>query len=247
MTKICHVTHLHSSDDTRIFIRECISLAKAGYDTWLVAPGESREENGVHVIGCGEAPATRWGRFGSFRRKVCRVAREVDADIYHLHDPLLLSFGLAMKRAGKKVIFDSHEDVPEQMRNKTYIGPRWLINIASRLWYAYESYACPKFDGVVGATPYITERFAGRSQRAVNVNNFPSLDDIKFHDGDFREREALVCYVGGVSRIRGAVEMVEAMEGVDGKLIIAGPVEAGLEKLGRNNVEFAGFIGRGGG
>ena len=30
MTKICHVTHLHDSSDTRIFIRECISLAKVG-------------------------------------------------------------------------------------------------------------------------------------------------------------------------------------------------------------------------
>ena len=245
MTKICHVTHLHPSTDTRIFIRECISLAKAGYDTYLVAPGDSREDRGVHVIGCGESPKTRWGRFLSYRWKVCRKALEVDAEIYHLHDPLLLSFGLKLKRLGKKVIFDSHEDVPQQTMNKSY-APHWILWTVSKLWYAYESYACPKFDGVVTATPYIAEQFRTRAKRVVNVNNFPSLDDIVFHDTDFREREPIVCYVGGVSKIRGVYEMVEAMEGVDGKMIIAGPLEPGLDDLTRSNVETVGLLRRGG-
>ena len=244
MTKICHVTHLHPSTDTRVFIRECISLAKAGYDTYLVAPGDSREDRGVHVIGCGESPKTRWGRFLSYRWKVCRKALEVDAEIYHLHDPLLLSFGLKLKRLGKKVIFDSHEDVPVQIMNKSYAGPRWFLRLISKVWYAYESYACPKLDGVVAATPYIANQFAGRSKRVIYVNNFPSLDDIMFNDTDFREREPIVCYVGGVSKIRGAYEMVEAMEGVDGKLIIAGTVSPDLEDLTRSNVETVGLLRR---
>ena len=49
-TKVCHVTSAHNSTDVRIFHKECASLAKAEYETYLVARGESREEKGVHVI-----------------------------------------------------------------------------------------------------------------------------------------------------------------------------------------------------
>ncbi len=55
--KVCHITSAHNSDDIRIFHKECASLAKAGYDTYLVAKGESREEKGVHVVGVDPPPA----------------------------------------------------------------------------------------------------------------------------------------------------------------------------------------------
>ena len=56
MKRVCHLTSVHSSDDTRVFHKECVSLARAGYDVTLVAPGESREELGVHIVGVGEKP-----------------------------------------------------------------------------------------------------------------------------------------------------------------------------------------------
>jgi len=49
--KVCHVTSAHNSSDVRIFEKECVPLAKEGYITYLVAPGESRDEKGVHVVG----------------------------------------------------------------------------------------------------------------------------------------------------------------------------------------------------
>ena len=44
MTKVCHLTSAHPSNDPRIFHKQCASLAREGYDTYLVARGESREE-----------------------------------------------------------------------------------------------------------------------------------------------------------------------------------------------------------
>ena len=63
MVRICHLTSVHRSNDVRIFTKECSSLAKnPEYDVFLVARGDSREENGVHVIGVGEFSGGRIGR-----------------------------------------------------------------------------------------------------------------------------------------------------------------------------------------
>lgn len=50
--KVCHVTSVHQRYDTRIFHKECTSLAKAGYDvTLLVADNKEPEiRNGEKII-----------------------------------------------------------------------------------------------------------------------------------------------------------------------------------------------------
>ena len=53
MIHVCHMTSAHASDDTRIFYKECVSLAKAGYEVSLVARGPAREEADVRVVGVG--------------------------------------------------------------------------------------------------------------------------------------------------------------------------------------------------
>src|SRR5260370_41063736 len=36
--RVCHLTSVHPANDTRIFEKECLSLAAAGYDGHRVAP-----------------------------------------------------------------------------------------------------------------------------------------------------------------------------------------------------------------
>lgn len=219
--KICHFTSVHSNSDIRIFVKECSTLAQAGYEVYLVAQGESRIENGVHIIGLGEMPQGRKQRMTDFAKAIYEQAKSLDCDIYHFHDPEMLPYGIKLKRKGKKVIFDSHEDVPAQILDKDWI-PYPLRKIVSVIYKAYETYAVGKFDAVVAATPHIGETFKGRARRVVVVNNYPKLDDIQFHDTPFTERERIVCYAGGINELRGVKIMVEAMKGVEGILMIAG-------------------------
>lgn len=54
MVKVCHMTSAHAPEDERIFFKEGMSLAANGYETYLVARGNSYEKNGVHIVGVGE-------------------------------------------------------------------------------------------------------------------------------------------------------------------------------------------------
>ena len=50
--KICHLTSVHSINDSRIFYRECFSLLKNGFNVSYIVPNvEEKCENNIHIIG----------------------------------------------------------------------------------------------------------------------------------------------------------------------------------------------------
>lgn len=225
--KVCHITSAHDSCDTRIFIKECSSLAGAGHETYLIARGESREENGVNVIGLGDPPAGRLKRMTAFAKEVYKEALELDADLYHLHDPELLPWGVRLKRHGKKVIFDSHEDVPAQIMDKVWI-PKQLRKMISTVYGRYETRIVKRLDAVVAATPYIGAKFAETAQNVSVVKNLPIFDGIK-EPIEYNLRKFELGYTGiRCSEDRGAREMVEASVKSRVKLDIYGEVEPEL-------------------
>lgn len=222
--KICHLTSAHSQEDVRIFYKECVSVAEAGYETYQISFGATYDKSGVHLIGVGDEPTSRRERMTLAVKKVYRAALKLDADVYHFHDPELMHYGLKLKHMGKIVIFDSHEDVPAQIMDKHWI-PRPLRRIVSCLFKTYETHVVKQLDAVVAATSHIAEKFQGRAKKVVVVNNYPRLDDIEFHDTPFSSRERIVCYAGAINDIRGEKIMTEAMKDVDATLIIAGDHE----------------------
>jgi glycosyltransferase involved in cell wall biosynthesis len=250
--RIAQLTSVHPRYDTRIFLKQCRSLQEAGHEVSLVvADGKGDEiRDGVRVFDVG-ASTGRLDRMWTATRRVLKKARELDADIYHLHDPELIPAGLSLRARGKIVIFDAHEDLPKQILSKPYLSP-WVRRPLALAMAGFEGVAFPRFSGVVGATPAITEKLSRSSSFAELVNNYPLPGELEnIEDGIPKENE--VCYVGGISSIRGAAQIVRALSLVRNatRLNLAGPIaEKGLrsslqQEAGWSSVNELGLIGRG--
>jgi hypothetical protein len=180
--------------------------------------------------------------------QVYRKALKIDADIYHYHDPELILIGLLLKLHGKRVIYDVHEDVPRQILSKDHIRILFRKPVSAFI-EVIEAFSAKRFDGVVTATPFIDKRFIELGANSVNVNNYPIVSELSPPKNQWGAKEKAVCYVGGIARIRGAFEMLDAVGKTEYRLLLAGNLETGLEQElrrmpGWSQVEPLGFIDR---
>jgi glycosyltransferase involved in cell wall biosynthesis len=231
--KVVHLSSVHRAHDTRILHRECATLAEAGYEVVLVAQSAMAAANvppGVRIVSI-PPPRTRLARVLRTLPRLTSIAVRERGDVYHLHDSELLPIGLILKALGARVLYDAHEDLPRQIAYKHWIRPS-LRPLVARLAATVEMLAARPLDAVVAATPDIATRFG---RRATVVQNFPAPDElVPRRPTPYGERPPVVAYVGGITAVRGAAEMVEAMSlvGAPGaRLVMAGGfAPAGLQK-----------------
>ena len=223
MIKVCHMTSGHPPEDGRIFRKECVSLAQAGYDVYLVQRGASYEKDGVHIVGAGDFHGGRLSRMISYARNVYQTALGVDADIYHFHEPELLPYGLKLKRRGKIVIFDSHERYAELIGQKYYL-PKWSRVLVARCYGAFERYVLRRIDGVVfPALKDGKDPFAGQCRHTAIVNNTALLSETyDQYDPDVKKDSESICYVGALDYGRGITHLVRAAARAQCELYLAG-------------------------
>jgi len=192
----------------------CRSLASAGYDISLVVadglPDETKD--GVKIYG-DEKEKNRLLRIWKSPRNVYKKALSLNADIYHLHDPELLPVGIKLKKKGKKVIFDSHEDYPSQILHKPYMN-KYLLKIVSKIYSIYEKKTFKKFDCIIFTAPFSTNNVSQWHPAVVDVYNYPQLEEFSNIERKSPKQGDIpsVCYAGGITEIRGIKEMVKAMQ-----------------------------------
>ena len=211
MAKVCHMTSAHAPEDERIFFKECVSLASNGYETFIVSKGDSYEKNGVKIVGIGKVSGDRLDRMLHVTKRVYEKALAIDADIYHFHDPELLPYGLKLKRKGKKVIFDSHENTAEQILEKSWIPG--VLRIP--MYYAfewYQKYVCKRLDSVVSVTPHICGAFEKINPRVQMITNYPMLKPLPECTKPY---EKSLCFAGSISEQWCHDQIIRAMEKVD--------------------------------
>lgn len=250
--KVAHISSAHPDLDVRIFYKECVSLANnfdnknVELELHLILAGvEERIEQNVQIHSVPKILNSRLKRMWNTVNAVYKKAVELDADIYHLHDPELLRIALKLKSKGKIVIYDAHEDLPRQILGKQYLKFKHLI---SSMFEKYEDYVVRKLDAVITATPYIRDRFLKVNPTTVDINNYPMMSEIDFLD-DAVGKQNKVCFIGNISKIRGIHELVKAMEYGDTRLDLAGQITDDFklelkQEKGWSNVNELGFINR---
>ncbi len=252
MITVCHMSTAHNASDIRIVRKECRSAAEAGFDAVAVIkgvmPDDCRHVRHVQVT----APRrNRLYRFVFNAANVYRLARRERAAIYHFHDPDLLPHALLLRLRGAKVIYDVHEDVPRDILSKEWI-PRFARRPIALLFEQFENLSTARMTAVVAATPHIAQRMSRLNPRTISVNNYPFTNELMIAESDAERRDigSGFCYVGGISSIRGADQMLDAARISGLRLSLAGPIETqSLERRMRahpawSSVEYLGTLDR---
>jgi len=251
--KICHITTVHKATDVRIYQKELLTIASAGYDTFLIAPAD--EDSKLIDVTLLPLPKfkNRAKRFFLSVLLALTQAKKVNAELYHFHDPELIFAALMLKLYGKRVIWDVHEDLPKQIMNKQWI-PRWLRPFLARLFDFIERNIARLFDAVIAATADIANKFTS-ARRVVIIQNFPKMSEMVQVEGTpYKTRPPLFVYVGGLSEIRGVKDIVLALEYLpknsNAQLALAGRFEPprllqDVSKLpGWSRVRYLGWLDR---
>ena len=230
MIKVCHMTSNHINLDARIFHKQCTSLAKAGYDVYLVARGESFELNGVKVVGVLtidenmnttnrkliykiiRSVKTIYKRH-LYEKLIYKEAVKLNADIYQIHDPALLPYALKLKKKGKKVIYDCHEDY---YMEKLYAVQKNIITIIylfldvfnfylpkpdyknPEAYRKYETKVCKEFDALITVTPHIYDNLKKINNNTFMITNYPIIKD--YNETKIYTVSKNIVFTGGINR-----------------------------------------------
>lgn len=245
--KICHITTVHPRFDIRIFYKECLSLASKFNVQLIVADGKGDEiKNNVHIVDVLKGSKSRINRILCTTRRAYKKALDLDCEIYHFHDPEFLFYGLMLQHKGKKVIYDVHEDLPKQVLSKSYINPI-IRKIISKSITSIEKYIAPRLSAIVTVTQSINNRFSELNGHCFIINNYPKFEEFGLHDNiPYKKNE--ICYIGGITKVRGIEELIDSIENIDVRLNLAGNFESDsfktllMSKPGWKKVNYLGYI-----
>jgi glycosyltransferase involved in cell wall biosynthesis len=241
--KIYHISTVHPRYDERILKKECVSLMKVGFDvSFVVADGKDDELYAdVKIIDAGFPGKGRKNRFLKGAKLARKMIERDKPDVLHFHDPELLF--LARKMAKKHiVIYDAHENLPKQIMSKPYIKPFLRKIIASVAGYI-EKTTAKQIYGVISVVDEIVARFKQYQPNTILLANYPIIDTKETIHYELKNGD--IVYAGGITQIRGAMEMAKAAKEIQEPIHLYGPVES--EKLQKEcemlSYSFAKFYG----
>jgi len=251
--RVAHLTSAHARSDVRIFLKECRSLAAAGFEVFLiVADGQGPALiDGVRIVDVGPRSGGRANRALLTAGRVFAAAQQLRADICHFHDPELMPWGLLLRLSGAKVVYDAHEHVAHDILTKHYLPlPPALLRPLSFIVGRCELAAARGLNAIVAATPEILARFRKLPVLSEGVYNFPLGEEL-LQTGAWDSRQLQACYIGGISINRGVREIAAAATHCRTRIVLAGPLWDGLTAAqaaalpGWSQVSYRGVIPRG--
>jgi len=226
--RVCFLTSAHPPFDVRVYHKEAKTLVAAGYEVTIVVPhAECVCASGVQIRAV-SPPVNRWERL-LIQGRIWRVALAEKADVYHLQDPELVPLGFMLKVFGKKVVYDVHEDLHEDILIKDYV-PRTIRYPLAFISDVVEKLLSRSFEAILPATDGIAAKF-NHCKRVIVLRNYPRL--AQFASSGKRPQphpEFRCAYIGCLTAVRGISELVQAMgslsDTMNARLVLCGKFES---------------------
>lgn len=247
--KVCHVTSAHNRYDGRIFYKQLSSLAKK-YECFLLCCDELEDEikNNVKIMSTHKKFKNRYERFLKSNNMLKKKCLEIDADVYEFHDSDLLNLALYMKKKGKKVIFDAHEDYEALFLEREWI-PKFLRQFLLKNYIKKERKVLPELDYIICAAKHIKNKIKKYNKNVEIIENFPILLPYNKKE-NHNKKEDIICFAGSIRSDWNHENIINSIRDIkDVKYVIAGNYTNEYYKElslidGFNKVNFIGKIKR---
>lgn len=228
--KICFLADSHSLYDDRIYWKEALSLKKAGYEIHYILAGD-KAENGITKAGIHfqilkkdfflnnrfyNFLAKRYLKSG-FYNQMYHAAKGVKADVYHIQDLKVNRIGKKLKNLPHhpKIIYDIHEPFPENIID--YRQTSGIFTILKK-WYAnfirnWEHQCAKNFDLIIVTENNVYKRFTTflPKEKVQIIYNYTNLESPATQT-EIVNKEYDAIYTGGITKLRGAFKILEAIK-----------------------------------
>lgn len=246
------VSSVHHLDDCRIFYKEALSIASR-YSVELHAVDLDRPFFSEDI----EIKPLPQYRLRALRLLNCfrllLTALRSPARVIHFHDPELLPFMVLVKfLAGKKVIYDIHEDLPASISYKEWI-PKRLRPLLAKVTDRAEIILAGYVDALIFAEFSYGRRFKDIKCRKAFVVNY-ALGPEKFKTQpenpiDVDSGAPVIIYAGAMGKARGTFTTIEALgilagRGCNFHYYLVGPVTEKFKETIQREVRKNGLTGK---
>ncbi len=208
--KICMLTTVHQSFDTRIFYKESKSLQKAGHTVTLIAPSDTASKNnvdGIHVITVKKPDSKILHPITMVRVFITGFCQ--DCDVYHCHEPGSLFVCALLKLLRRtKLVYDAHEHYPSIISENS-LFPKYLKHSIYKIVDISEKTLC-KFTNIIITVNHSLENRYEKIKDVVVLFNVPILD--LFNVSNSIKEKSVIISLGNISEKRGFDKLLFSMK-----------------------------------
>ena len=231
----------HAPLDDRIYKKEALTLAKNGFDVYHICYGDEKQDfvtnDNIRIIQLqkkrkGKSLKTVFAALKQTRlQDMFEVAKNLNADVYHLHDVELCRIAMQLKKLPHhpKVIYDAHEPYLQKLLDYWKARSLFKVFFIDIPALFAEKHILSKVDFLIATEHNVATLFLKKNEKCETIYNYSyflpekSIEEV--------EKTYDIIYCGGVAHSHGISLMINALHetndvGYHYKFLVVGGFES---------------------